>query len=98
MAPVPLLASQQWHRYLLCRLTRKQANISSRCCMSHAISRRGFVRITSSLAAGAALSGLTRGLCAADAQAWGGWPIGIQSYSLREYNVHDAIRHIQGMG
>src|SRR5262245_42725555 len=66
--------------------------------MSHILSRRGFLHTTSSLAAVAALSGVTRGLRAADSSAWGGWPIGVQSYSLREYNAHDAIRHIQGMG
>jgi sugar phosphate isomerase/epimerase len=38
-------------------------------------------------------------LLAADkADSWRGWPIGVQSYSLREFNVHDAVRHIQGMG
>src|SRR5262245_24856610 len=64
--------------YLLGQFTSQI--ISSRCCMSHAISRRGFVQITSGLAVGSVFSGLTRGLHAADSPAWGGWPIGIQSY------------------
>jgi sugar phosphate isomerase/epimerase len=44
------------------------------------------------------LGSFPRRLRAADASAWGGWQIGVQSYSLREFNVHDAVRHIQGMG
>lgn len=29
---------------------------------------------------------------------YGGFPIGVQSYSLRKFNLLEAIRHIQGMG
>jgi sugar phosphate isomerase/epimerase len=29
---------------------------------------------------------------------YGGWPIGVQSYSLRNFNTLEAVRHIQGMG
>jgi sugar phosphate isomerase/epimerase len=30
--------------------------------------------------------------------AFGGFPVGVQSYSLRNFNVVEAVRHIQGMG
>jgi sugar phosphate isomerase/epimerase len=66
--------------------------------MTADISRRKFFHVTSGLAVGAALHRAARGVAAAQAEKpWGGWPIGVQSYSLRNFNVHDAIRHIQGM-
>jgi sugar phosphate isomerase/epimerase len=66
--------------------------------MIRTISRRSFVRLVSGLAASAAIPGIAqRGWAAQGADPWGGWPIGVQSYSLRNYNTHDAIRHIQGM-
>ncbi len=27
-----------------------------------------------------------------------GWPIGIQSYSLRKFDLQQAVRHMQGLG
>jgi sugar phosphate isomerase/epimerase len=30
--------------------------------------------------------------------AFGGFPVGVQSYSLRNFNVVEAVRHVQGMG
>lgn len=67
--------------------------------MDRSVSRRKFVQASSIVAASAVISGSMRGLwAAADKDPWGGWPIGVQSYSLREFNTHDAIRHIQGMG
>jgi inosose dehydratase len=66
--------------------------------MSHVISRRRFVQ-WGSVATGGLVSGLVPRIFAADsADPWKGWPIGVQSYSLREFNTHDAVRHIQGMG
>lgn len=71
--------------------------------MSRGASRRRFLQ-WGSIAAGAVVSGavapLSRSrLRAADkSDPWHGLPIGIQSYSLREFNLHDAVRHIQGMG
>ena len=32
------------------------------------------------------------------ADAYGGFPVGVQSYSLRGFNMLEAVRHIQGMG
>jgi sugar phosphate isomerase/epimerase len=66
--------------------------------MSNRFSRRRFVQLGAGLAAGAVLGDRGRGLSGADPAAWGGWPIGIQSYSLRSFNTVEAVRHIQGMG
>jgi len=51
--------------------------------------------------AGATFYDIPRVLGAANVladDAFGGWPIGVQSYSLRNFNTLEAIRHIQGMG
>src|SRR5688572_29855163 len=62
--------------------------------MSFASSRRRFVKWGSLAACGLA-SGIMPRLFAADsADPWRGWPIGVQSYSLREFNTVEAIRHI----
>ncbi|MGE3777392.1 MAG: hypothetical protein AB7F89_09420 [Pirellulaceae bacterium] len=65
--------------------------------MKRPVSRRGFLYASSTVLASCALSSRLCGAPAAG-DGWKGWPIGIQSYSLRNFNVHDAIRHIQGMG
>ena len=66
--------------------------------MNRAYSRRRLLQ-WGSVAACGLVSGVVPQLLAADsADPWRGWPIGVQSYSLRKYNVHDAVRHIQGMG
>lgn len=59
------------------------------------VSRRRFL-VTTSAIAGAACWGWGRRLPAADA--FGGLPIGIQSYSLRNFDLNEAVRHIQGLG
>lgn len=59
------------------------------------IHRRRFLVSTSALA-GAACLGWGRRVSAADP--YGGLPIGIQSYSLRNFDLNDAVRHIQGLG
>jgi sugar phosphate isomerase/epimerase len=33
-----------------------------------------------------------------DSDGWGGFPIGVQTFSLRKYPLPEAIRHLQGMG
>lgn len=42
------------------------------------------------------LANLPGNLRAADR--FGGWPIGIQSYSLRKFDLDQSIRHMQGLG
>jgi inosose dehydratase len=57
--------------------------------------RRRFLA-ASVAAAGATYLGAPLVLAAADE--WGGFPVGVQSYSLRKYKLPEAIRHLQGMG
>lgn len=64
--------------------------------MSTSFNRRRFLAVTTAAAAGATIFDVP-GILAAD-DPYGGLPIGVQSFSLRNYNVVDAIRHIQGMG
>lgn len=64
--------------------------------------RRRFLAIASAAAAGATwldLSSILRASGLADNKdPYGGFPIGIQSYSLRNFELNEAVRHIQGMG
>lgn len=66
------------------------------------LSRRRFLALSAAAATGAAWFDAPRVLSAAglaDAKdAWGGFPVGVQSYSLRNYKLPEAIRHLQGMG
>ncbi len=66
------------------------------------LSRRRFLTLSAAAAAGATWFDAPRILSAAglaDAKdAWGGFPVGVQSYSLRNYKLPEAIRHLQGMG
>lgn len=68
----------------------------------HALSRRRFLAMSSAAAVGAAWFDAPRILAAAklaDAKdPFGGFPVGVQSYSLRHFNTEEAIRHLQGMG
>ena len=66
------------------------------------ITRRRFLALTTAAAVGATFfeaPALLRaaGLLNAD-DPYGGWPVGVQSYSLREFNTLEAVRHIEGMG
>jgi inosose dehydratase len=70
--------------------------------MTQSFSRRRFLALSSAAAAGATFFDMPRvlqaaGLLNAD-DPFGGWPIGVQSYSLRKFDLHEAVRHIQGMG
>lgn len=62
-------------------------------------SRRQFLKISAAAAAGATFFDLPRLLAEGDSKSYyGGWPIGIQSYTLRNFSVLDAIRHMEKMG
>jgi hypothetical protein len=66
------------------------------------LSRRRFLALSAAAAAGATFFDAPRILSAAGLNLaddpWGGFPLGAQSYSLREFNTVEAVRHIQGMG
>ncbi len=70
--------------------------------MTPSFSRRRFLALSSAAAAGATFFDIPNVLRAAkllDADdPYRGWQIGVQSYSLRKFDLHEAVRHIQGMG
>ncbi len=69
--------------------------------MKTPLSRRRFLALSTAAAAGASFFEIPEILRAANLVAddpYGGWPIGVQSYSLRKFNTIEAIRHMQGMG
>jgi sugar phosphate isomerase/epimerase len=76
--------------------------------MTAAVSRRRFLAATSAAAAaGAAWFDVRHFLAAAGAaengkgpaaDLYGGLPMGIQSYTLRNFKVDQAIRHVEGLG
>src|SRR5205807_1736544 len=66
------------------------------------LSRRRFLALSAASAVGASWIEVPKILSAAgladSKDAWGGFPVGVQSYSLRNYKLPEAIRHLQGMG
>jgi len=66
------------------------------------LSRRRFVALSAAAAAGATWFDAPRILQAANLadpkDPFGGFPVGVQSYSLRHFNTEETIRHLQGMG
>ncbi|MBC8355812.1 MAG: sugar phosphate isomerase/epimerase [Planctomycetes bacterium] len=70
--------------------------------MPQSFSRRRFLALSSAAAAGATFFDAPDVLQAAKLlyanDPYQGWPIGVQSYSLRNFDLHEAVRHIQGMG
>lgn len=66
------------------------------------LSRRRFLTLSAAAAAGATwfdAPQILRAAAIADAKdAWGGFPVGVQSYSLRNFKLPEALRHLQGMG
>jgi len=68
--------------------------------MKTALSRRNFLLQSVAVAAtGTAAAALIRPSRAAEDKAkYGGLPMGIQSYSLRKFNLTEALRHIEGLG
>jgi len=60
-------------------------------------SRRRFLAVSSAACASVAVA--ARILPAADkTDPWDGFPIGVQSISLRKYSIAEMLRHLQGMG
>ncbi|QDT10648.1 sugar phosphate isomerase/epimerase family protein [Stieleria marina] len=67
--------------------------------MSISHSRRTFLARAAAVTSLTVLpSPVTRLAAAQTVDRFGGWPIGIQSFSLRKYDVDEAIRHMQGLG
>ncbi|MBC7853217.1 MAG: sugar phosphate isomerase/epimerase, partial [Pirellulaceae bacterium] len=70
--------------------------------MTLSLSRRRFLALSAAAAAGATFFDAPRILSAAGLNVaddpWGGFPLGVQSYSLRNFGTVEAVRHIQGMG
>ncbi len=70
--------------------------------MTHSLARRRFLKWSAAAAVGASFFDAAQGLQAAgllkDEDPYRGFPIGAQSYSLRNYNLLEAARHLQGMG
>lgn len=70
--------------------------------MPLSLSRRRFLALSSAAACGATFFDAPRVLLAAGlnlaADPYGGFPLGVQSYSLRNFNTLEAVRHIQGLG
>jgi sugar phosphate isomerase/epimerase len=68
------------------------------------LARRRFLAVSAACAAGATWFDLPhfmgKSAFAVDEKKdpWGGFPLGAQSYSLREFNTVEAVRHLQGMG
>jgi len=70
--------------------------------MFASLSRRRFLTLSAAVAAGATwfeVPHLLHAAGLADAKdPWGGFPVGVQSYSLRNFSFEEAVRHLQGMG
>ncbi len=70
--------------------------------MPQPLHRRRFLALSAAAAAGATLFDVPRILQAANLadknDPWGGFPIGVQSYSLRNFETPEVIRHLHGMG
>lgn len=66
------------------------------------LSRRRFAVLSAAAAAGAGLFDLPRVFAAANLQdkkdPFGGFPVGAQSYSLRNFDTRECVRHLQGLG
>ena len=70
--------------------------------MFASLSRRRFLALSAAAAAGATWFDAPHILQAAgladEKDAWGGWPLGVQSYSLRNFETPEVVRHLHGMG
>ncbi|MDB4749474.1 sugar phosphate isomerase/epimerase [Rubripirellula sp.] len=61
-------------------------------------SRRQFIGSSSAAVVITGLPQRRASLAQSPDDRFGGWPVGIQSFSLRKFNVDEAIRHMQGLG
>ena len=70
--------------------------------MFASLSRRRFLALSAAAAAGATwfdAPAILRSALAADPKdPFGGFPVGVQSYSLRHFETPEVVRHLQGMG
>jgi len=71
--------------------------------MTLSLARRRFLQLTAAAAAGATFFDApailrAHALLPNEDDPYGGFPMGAQSYSLRNYNLVEAVRHLQGMG
>ena len=70
--------------------------------MTLSLPRRRFLALSAAAAAGATFFDAPRVLSAAGLNLaddpFGGFPLGVQSYSLRNFGTVESIRHIKGMG
>jgi sugar phosphate isomerase/epimerase len=70
--------------------------------MFSSLSRRRFLALSTAAAAGATWFDAAKVLQAAgladEKDAFGGFPVGVQSYSLRKFETPEVVRHLQGMG
>src|SRR5262245_45636416 len=70
--------------------------------MFPSLSRRRFLALSAAAAAGATWFDAPRILQAAgladSKDSFGGFPVGVQSYSLRNFETPDVVRHLSGMG
>ncbi len=65
------------------------------------VTRRRWLALAAASACGATLFDVPRIFAAAGLAAddpYGGWPLGVQSYSLRKFSFLEAVRHIEGLG
>lgn len=63
----------------------------------HQVSRRSFLQGTA-LAVGASVLGIPQSLPAADEDPYGGFRMGLQSYSLRAFKLDEALQHTRTLG
>lgn len=64
----------------------------------HSLNRRRWLALTAAAAGSTAFAKLPLALSAPAKDPFLGWPIGAQSYSLRNFDLPQAVRHLEGLG